>query len=185
MQNLQTVGHGRRAQDPATELRQFDPLTGLSTRALFRRRLDQQWERSQLAHRPLGLLLIEIEGLADYRRQHDKAQTRELLGRLGRCVSEACFRRADFAARLRLNQMAALLVDADAAGARLVAERMRDEVRAQNIFKHPDDPINISIGVASTLPTPTHFAGSLLLRADDALAHARDLGANRIFEAAA
>lgn len=185
MQNLQTVRYGRRAGDPGAELREFDPLTGLATRRLFRQRLDEHWERAHQLHRPVGLLLIEIDQFHRYRRECDKAQVRDMLARLGRCVSQACFRRADFAARLRLNQMAALLVDADAAGARLVADRMRDEVRAQNIFQRPDAPISVSIGVASMQPTASHFGSSLMMLADEALEQARDLGDNHTFEAAA
>lgn len=183
MQNLQTVRHGRRAVDPTAELREFDPLTGLATRALFRQRLDEAWDRSSAAHRPLGLLLVEVNDFALCRRDWSKQETRMVLGQLGQCISQSCKRRADFAARTRLHQMAMILSDADLEGSRLVAGRLLDEVRALNIFSRPDQPLSVSIGVAAALPSSSHFASSLLMAADEALRRAIEMGPGQIAEA--
>lgn len=183
MQNLQSVGLGRRAVDPVLELREFDPLTGLATRALFRQRLDEQWVRSSAAHRPLGLLLIEIDHFRELRRSLPKTMMRQVLAKLGEATSQACKRRADLAARTRLHQLAAILADADLDGARIVAERIQKQISSIDVPAKEHPSITVSVGLAAVQPTPSHFASSLLMAADDALERAVEQGGGAIQEA--
>ncbi|MGJ8670259.1 MAG: GGDEF domain-containing protein [Oceanococcus sp.] len=182
MQNLQSIGCGRRRVDPTAELREFDPLTGLATRPLFRMRLDEQWEKSRLQHRPLGLLMIQLCDYRRFRAEHSKQDVRLALAAIGQEISHACFRRADFAARIRLDEIAAVLTDADEEGAREVANRLAENIPALNIrlSERVGDVLTVNIGAVAETPGPSHFASSLLMRGDEALERARDLGPGQV-----
>ena len=182
MQNLQSIGRGRRAVDPTAELREFDPLTGLATRPLFRGRLEEQWDKSCHQHRPLGLLMIQLCEYRRLRALNAKARVREALARVGREISQVCFRRADFAARIRLDEIAVVLADADAAGSLQVAQRLAAAIQSLQIPISPQrgDVLKVNIGAVAETPTPSHFASGLLMRADEALELARELGPGHV-----
>lgn len=171
MQNLRQVRGGRRAVDPTSELKEFDPLTGLASRPFFRFRLEEQWEQSSRNHRPLGFLLVVIDGVATLRRQFSKQQWRDMLGAVGSAVSQSCLRRADFAARVRVGEIATVLSDANTEGVAVVAERILDEVRARP--EVPQD-LRLVMGGVSVLPNSSHFANAVWMRANEAVEQARE-----------
>ncbi len=171
MQNLRQVKGGRRAVDPISELKEFDPLTGLASRPFFRLRLEEQWELSCRNHRPLGFLIIAMDDVAGLRRQHSKSVWREVLGALGSAVSESCRRRADFAARVRVGEIAAVLSDASVEGTRVVAERIHAAIHAQpSVPQH----MRLLMGGVSVVPNPSYFANALWMRANEAVIEARE-----------
>lgn len=169
MQNLRQVKGGRRAVDPVSELKEFDPLTGLASRPFFRLRLEEQWQLSCRNHRPLGFLILAIDDVAGIKRQSSKAGWRELLATVGSAVSDACKRRADFAARVRVGEIAVVLPDATVDGTRVVAERIRAAILA-----HGDLPqgLRLLMGGVSVVPDSSHFAKALWMRANEAVMEA-------------
>lgn len=177
MQNLRQVKGGRRAVDPISELKEFDPLTGLASRPFFRMRLEEQWELSCRNHRPLGFLIIALDDVAGLRRQHSKVVWREVLGAVGNAVSESCQRRADFAARVRVGEIAVVLSDANVDGTRTVAERI-----GAAIFAQPCVPqhMRLLMGGVSVVPNSSHFANALWMRANEAVIDAKDDGSSGI-----
>lgn len=177
MQNLRQVRGGRRAVDPTTELKEFDPLTGLASRPFFRFRLEEQWEQSCPNHRPLGFLLLVIDDAASLRRECSKQDWRSFLGTLGSAVSQSCQRRADFAARVRVGEIAAVLSDANEEGTRVVAERIHTALQAhEGIPSH----LRLLIGGVSVMPNPSYFANALWMRANEAVEQAAEDTSSRI-----
>ncbi len=177
MQNLRQVRGGRRAVDPTSELKEFDPLTGLASRPFFRFRLEEQWEQSCRNHRPLGFLMVVIDDVASLRREYSKDAWRSMLGALGSAVSQSCQRRADFAARVRVGEVAAVLSDASVDGARVVADRIRTAIYAQPAVP---EHLRVVMGGVSVMPNPSYFANALWMRANEAVDEARDAGSGGI-----
>lgn len=130
-----------------------DELTGLYTRRQFDDQVRLEAERSRRYHRPLALLLFEIDNLQGLG---------ERVGRLGRGylmsqVSEILRTRLrvnDVAGRYSPDVLALMLPDAGEAQALSVAEKIRDQVQVNSFMGEPyDKPVRLtlSIGIA-TMP---------------------------------
>lgn len=87
------------------------------------------------------------------------------------------------AARTRLHQLAAILADADKQGSMIVAHRIQQAIREREVLDFDGQALTVTIGVSSLHPTASHFASSLLMKADDALDLARERGAGQIASA--
>ncbi len=182
MQNLSLVKSFRRAVDPAPELSGFDPDTGLAQRTLFRSRFDRQWDQCAEGKQPLAALLIGLDGVDREAAMTHQAALTGCIREVGRVVTRCCRRRADFAGRMRTQEIGVMLAESTLEGVREVAERMVADVTALQL-PHPllrDRPLTISAGGAITVPNPTRFASSLLIFADRALTAACLAGGKRV-----
>jgi len=115
--------------------------------------------------------------------------------RYGHPTGDACLRRAagamvsclrrpsDFLGRYGGEEFVAILAGTDAAGARIVADRLRATVEALAI-PHEASPcapvVTLSAGFAAMLPEPGGSRAELVEMADAALRRAKELGRNRI-----
>ena len=75
-----------------------------------------------------------------------------------------------------------MLADADADGTREVACRLAAAISSLNIAisAQVGDILTVNIGAVAETPGPSHFASGLLMRGDEALERARDLGVGQI-----
>jgi len=164
-----------------------DALTGVANRRFLDRALAGGWRSERDASQSLSVLMIDID--------HFKL----LNDRCGHAAGDACLRAVAQALRLALvrpvdvlaryggEEFAALLPEADAAGARVVAERLRSAVLALAI-SNPDSPlgiVSVSIGAASALLPPRASAAALVEAADKALYEAKCAGRNQVRAAVA
>ena len=95
-------------------------------------------------------------------------------------LEEALNRPADLVARYGGEEFVALLVDTDADGARLLAERMRDRVEGLGIEHRASTAaacLTVSLGVATLRPEAGLWPEDLVNRADQALYAAKQGGA--------
>jgi diguanylate cyclase (GGDEF)-like protein len=174
-----------------------DPLTGVWNYRYLQLSLDREIARCARNPQPdgadrLALLLLEIEGFDDIRREHGHqrggAALRDLAQRLAMEVREA-----DVFGRYGGEEFLVLLPDTDAAGAEHVAERLRWTVRRHPLALPsvpgpaelpadapsgvmPSNGLSAAIGI-SVLPRDGGHAALLLRAADRALAAARTPGA--------
>lgn len=182
MHNLNQVNHLRRASDPIPELAGFDPESGLAGRDLFLFRVDQQWDRCSRSKQPLGTLLLALDGVerGDSRLDgndclHDDVRA------AGQVVSRWCRRRADFAGRMRRQEIGVMLAESQLEGIRSVAEHIIQGIQELQL-PHPTRSgrlLTVSVGGAVTIPSVNRLASSLLVQADRALSDARELGGNQ------
>ncbi len=163
-----------------------DALTGVANRRFLDQVLTGAWRSELRANPSLSLLMIDID--------HFKL----LNDRLGHAAGDACLREVagalrqalarpvDVLARYGGEEFVALLQEADAAGARVVAERLRTAVLSLGIA-NPDSPlgiVSVSIGTASAVLPPGADATGLLDAADRALYEAKCGGRNQVRAAA-
>lgn len=156
-----------------------DTLTG----ALTRRALDEAAEievaRSNRHHTPLSLLMLDIDHFKLVNDQYGHPAGDMVLRRFA-AATHHCLRREDLFGRVGGEEFCALLPNTPAAGAALLAERIRKAVAdiAIEVDGHHLS-LKVSIGVA-TLGEHGKAWQDLVRQADAALYAAKRAGRNRV-----
>lgn len=155
-----------------------DDLTGLANRRRFVAQLEAEVARAERSGTPLSIVLADID---DFKRVndtwgHDVGDT--VLKRVAR-VMEAATRDVDLTVRLGGEEFAILLPETDTAGARRLAERVREAVEAATV-EAGDDAIRITASFGISCFPETADASQLLLEADRRLYDAKRAGKNRV-----
>jgi diguanylate cyclase (GGDEF)-like protein len=145
-------------------LARVDPLTDLSNRRSLDETLDAALTVAQRAQRPLAVLLVDIDHFKQVNDTlgHDAGDA--VLVDVAQAMRTA-LRAGDSLGRWGGEEFLAVLPDTDPAGATIVAERLREEVR--RTVTACGRPVTVTIGVAvHDSDTPKN---ELITRADAAL----------------
>ena len=167
-----------------------DGLLGIANRRHFDTRLNAEWRRGAREHRPLSLLMIDVDHFKLYNDRYGHPAGDACLQAVARAAGTpmAMKRATDLLARYGGEELAVLLPDTPAAGAWAVAGEIQRAIAALQL-PHSDSPVaptvTVSIGTATLLPTPTGRPAELLAAADAALYSAKAMGRNRIVAHAA
>jgi diguanylate cyclase (GGDEF)-like protein/PAS domain S-box-containing protein len=165
-----------------TSMAARDGLTGLANRRVFDEQIEAQRERSRRNRSPLSLLLVDVDHFKNFNDSYGHPTGDECLRRIASALQAIASRPHDLAARYGGEEFALILPDTDAEGARVVAERICDSIRALAI---PHDRsavaghVTVSIGGAAlaTLDEDTTVT-ALVKSADVALYAAKGAGRN-------
>lgn len=158
----------------------YDPLTGLPNRNLFKELLDQEIKKSQHAKSPLSLLLMDLDHFKDINDTlgHDRGD--ELLKEVASRI-KSCAGQADIVARLGGDEFAVILPDCgDAASVETMAQQITQTLNKPLKFKHnrADYYISTSTGIVF-YPRDGIDRKSLMKHADQAMYAAKLGGRNR------
>jgi diguanylate cyclase (GGDEF)-like protein/PAS domain S-box-containing protein len=157
-----------------------DPLTGLANRRHFLERAEIEVERSRRYHRPLALLMFDIDHFKRVNDAHGHAAGDTTLRQVAR-ICEAALRLNDTCGRIGGEEFAILLPETDLDGAEPVAERLRAAVEAGELLSgNARIRVTISIGLAVLPPGRDMLMAELMRRADVALYRAKRDGRNRV-----
>ncbi len=156
-----------------------DVLTGLSNRRAFQDELDREMVTARRRHRDLAVLLIDIDHFRSFNETYGHHVGDAVLVAIGQVLLKL-IRASDRVARYGPEEFAVVLPETDLAGARIVAERVRQAV-AELQFTESVRPVTVSIGVANLEAQDERFA-ELLERADQALFEAKNRGRNCVQE---
>lgn len=157
----------------------FDPVTGLATRAKFHDRAEAEWERRCKERGPMTLMLIEVDHYDEYQAAQGQAAADACLASIAEIIAKSCRRRGDFAGRVRVRNFAVLLSESAPKGAERIGEQIRSQVEALGLGSQ-DTAIRVTVSVASALARSSRFVDSLLKMADDGLHDATQQGGNRV-----
>jgi diguanylate cyclase (GGDEF)-like protein len=158
----------------------IDALTETHNKRYLLEFLDRELARSERYHRPLALLLFDID--------HFKA-VNDAMGHLGGDVTlrelaarvKTGVRKEELFARYGGEEFVVVLPETAREGAMQVAERIRKLVESRPFtYDGRDYAITISIGVAMTTGEEALTPGELLRRADERLYQAKRDGRNRV-----
>ena len=168
----------KRAQERLTYLAQYDQLTGMINRTLFRDRLVHAMARSKRKDQPLAIMLLDLDRFKAVNDSlgHDVGD--QLLKVVAERLTE-CVREVDTVARMGGDEFTAILEgisgEADVA---VVANRIVESIGTP--FEIGPHQISIGASIGITLyPLDDQDIDELLRRADKAMYAAKHLGGSR------
>ena len=158
------------------DISQRDPLTGLFNRRHLFAKLEHELARARRGH-PFGVVMLDLDG---FKRVNDlqghlrgDLLLKEIAGALGSST-----RVIDVAARYGGDEFMIVLPDADAAQARVVAERVSAAVRGVGEMFDAERPVTASLGVA--VAHADDSVASIIRRADESAYRAKQRGGNKV-----
>ncbi len=168
------------ALELAEALSVTDDLTRLYNSRYLNLVLRRETKRATRNGRPLSLLFLDLDGFKDVNDRYGHLAGSQALTELG-VLLKGSVRETDIAARFGGDEFALVLPETDAPGALLVAERVRDRVRAHRFLAGDGLSVQLtaSIGIA-TLPDAAASAEELLRVADAAMYRVKASGKNGI-----
>lgn len=158
-----------------------DELTDLFNYRHLQQRLSEETGRARRYGKHVSLLMIDVDDFKHFNDVHGHIPGDTALADLA-AVLRSCVREVDVVARYGGEEFSIVLPETDAAGAYVVAEKIRETVSLHKFEAangERDCTLTVSIGIA-TLPTHADDKESLLREADDALYVAKHGGKNRV-----
>ncbi|MCM2269709.1 MAG: diguanylate cyclase [Thermoanaerobaculia bacterium] len=156
-----------------------DPLTSVFNRRYFDETFERELRRAERAHKPLSLLLIDLDHFKRFNDTYGHEAGDLVLREFGALLGQV-FRAGDLPCRLGGEEFAVLLPESDLAGIRHRVEELSMRLRNRDLRlrKQPLGRVTMSAGLAE-FPTHGHSAQELLRAADEALYAAKNAGRDR------
>jgi len=168
-----------RLYEQAEKLATTDGLTGLLNRRTLSAQLAARVREAQRYRRPLSLVLLDVDHFKKVNDTHGHPAGDAVLRGVA-AVARAQARETDLVARYGGEELAVVLPETDAAGARAIAERLRAAVEGtSHVTEQGPLRVTVSVGVA-TWPGGGQNPDELLTTADRALYRAKQTGRNRV-----
>jgi diguanylate cyclase (GGDEF)-like protein len=172
-----------RHRDAFEKMSYQDGLTGLKNRRRFDDYLEQTARHAARERSWLSLLLVDIDHFKRFNDAYGHMAGDECLKEVAHVMGANAQRPLDLAARYGGEEFALILPATDLEGATGVAQKILAEVEALDVA-HDRSPVaphlTVSVGVASTMPTPGDASRRLVEEADRALYQAKGLGRNQL-----
>jgi two-component system, cell cycle response regulator len=175
----------RESVQVSLELAVTDALTGLHNRRYLDTHTAALFDESVLRGRSMSILLLDIDRFKSINDAYGHDAGDEVLREFATRV-RAHTRGIDVVARYGGEEVVVLVPDTDLDGARLVAERIREQVELTPFPIHAGTrrvAVTVSVGVAARQVGDSRGA-DILRRADLALYRAKEEGRNRVAAAA-
>ena len=170
--------HTERAYEDLRKLASLDPLTGVLARSGLAESGQRLLSEARRYRRPLSVLLMDMDQFKQVNDNLGHAAGDSVLRHLAERARRV-LRGEDVLARLGGDEFVALLPSTDAAGARVVAERLREALhQAHALYRGEEVPVDLSIGVAEARVDESLDA--LMQRADQAMYQAKRAGGDRV-----
>jgi diguanylate cyclase (GGDEF)-like protein len=161
-----------------------DPLTGLYNHRHLHERLEQEMARAKRSHRPVSVLMLDIDSLKLVNDTYGHQVGDEALKLLASVLQSSC-RAEDIVGRYGGDEFMIILPEADTAKAQRIGERIQANLAARCLEGEGKDgcvPIRLSMGVAC-YPGDATIMRELVDAADAALYRSKQRGGGRITSA--
>jgi len=167
----------KRAEEHLTYLAQYDHLTGLVNRTLFRDRLVQAMARGKRMQQPIGLMLLDLDRFKAVNDTFGHDMGDELLKAVAERL-KACVREVDTVARMGGDEFTIILEGVSSEqNILVVAKRITESIATPFDLKGQHISIGISVGI-TIYPHDDHPVDELLKHADTAMYRAKQQGGN-------
>ena len=161
----------------------FDMLTGIFNRRYLHENLERVLLSMSRIDDVLSVMLVDVDFLAKYNEFYGVEAGHDCLRYVAEALKSCLFRGQDFVARFGGEEFMAILPHTREAGARLVAERMLEEVEKLEIPHAASlvtGIVTVSIGlVTGNKSTDSWVAADFFKRAEEALHIAKNQGRNQ------
>ena len=157
-----------------------DPKTELANMKHWNQLAAVEIERARRFHRPLSVVLADLDLLRDINNKHGHLVGDQMIRRVADAIRTA-LREYDVPARFGGDEFAILMPETTLPEAFAVGERIRHGVEAIELKGSDGAPVvvSLSVGVAQ-FPRNGEHAAALLAAADRAVYQAKALGRNRV-----
>ena len=184
-QKLVTLSNDlQEANEKLQRLAEIDELTGLHNRRGLENRLHQEVAAARREQSPLTVFLVDVDHFKLYNDLLGHMHGDVCLREVAHALRDSCHRPRDCAARYGGEEFALILPNTPKSGAMMFA-RVVQSLLAQRELAHPGSPVHrcvtVSGGITTCIPDDNTTAADMLLRADEALYAAKELGRNRFF----
>ena len=168
-----------KANETLARLASIDPLTGVYNRRYYYERAEIEFKKSLRYHHPLSVLMLDADHFKSVNDQFGHHMGDSVLIELTR-VCTRLTRGSDFMGRLGGEEFAICCPETDLAGAKLLAERIREAIHNCTVVNEDVKiKFTVSIGVAELTGNDENF-DNIHERADQLLYQAKQLGRNRV-----
>ncbi|TNF64338.1 MAG: diguanylate cyclase [Deltaproteobacteria bacterium] len=168
-----------RAVRQLEEMATTDGLTGCLNKRAFLDQLEQKLMAAQRFGRKLSVIVTDLDHFKAVNDTYGHAAGDRVLQELGR-VLKRVKRETDLVARFGGEEFCVLCEETDARGARLLAERVREELETTELLTELGPlKVTASLGVA-TFPDHASTAADLFVQGDRALYEAKNRGRNQV-----
>ena len=163
------------------DIASLDALTSLPDRRRMDEYLDIEWRRSLREFYPLSMIIIDVDGFADFNNGHGIGGGDEALKQIARALEATVNRAADMLSRYGEDEFLALLPGVELDSALLIAERMVEAVRSLGIANAHGATgfLTVSAGVATIEPSRDKRYQDLQAEAEEMLVRCRRGGGDQ------
>jgi diguanylate cyclase (GGDEF)-like protein len=173
----------KHARDQLERIGSTDALTGLATRRRFDAGLHSELRRLCRTGAALSLIMVDIDHFKPFNDAYGHVAGDACLRRVGAVLAAAMQRSADVAARYGGEEFACILPETAQAGARVVADAIRNGIAAMGIPHAGSGAapyVTASLGLVTAVCHPDLSPEILVSVADRHLYRAKDGGRNRV-----
>lgn len=156
-----------------------DGLTQLFNRSHWQSRLAEEFSRAGRYQNPMSLIMFDLDHFKSINDTHGHLGGDAVLVQVSGIIKDA-LRDSDIAGRYGGEEFGIILPNTNAAGAKVVAERLRSTIESTPVpFEKVQIPVTASLGIAEFDPTVADDE-ALIANADAALYQAKESGRNRV-----
>lgn len=159
-----------------------DALTGMRNRRAFMDHYDRLWKLARREGKTVAVCIVDADCFKAYNDHYGHLEGDVVLRALAEAIGRIVRRPLDGAARYGGEEFVVVWYDLSPADARLLAERLIEEVRMLRLphaWSEASSWVSVSAGVAMAMPGDDSTPIQLLRRADEALYKAKQNGRNR------
>lgn len=162
----------------AMRLALLDPLTLLGNRTALDSALRRELQMAERHHHELSLLLVDVDFFKKINDEYGHHRGDLVLCEIAKAIQSAC-RGSDITFRYGGEEFVVVLGKTDAEGAKIIAERIRQQIEETNIkYNGKTIATTVSIGIATRHNNEKEHINDLFDRADKALYIAKNSGRN-------
>lgn len=167
------------ANKKLSELSVTDPLTGLSNRRDFEKNLNDIWDISKRKSAYISLIVCDIDNFKDVNDTHGHQAGDIVLKNVADILKSSLKRSTDFVARYGGEEFVIVLFDTGDKGAHELCITIQDKLKSMDHLIDETvriEPITLSFGINSLIPTIENSSDNLFRLADKALYEAKANG---------
>ena len=176
---IQDITESKKSAELIWRQANFDSLTGLINRNLFRDRLQQEIKKSRRSRQPIALVFVDLDRFKEVNDSLGHATGDSVLAEAARRI-ESCVRASDTLARLGGDEFVIIIAPCpDKAPVAQIAQKIIARLGEPFIVGEEIAHITASIGVAF-YPDDASDMESLLIHADQAMYASKNQGRSRL-----